>query len=343
MTDIPMWEPPVGQALDSDPAVQLILNYWRRRKVVQPVFVFTGLAVLMFIIHAGFSALGVLFLAGAVTALVGVFQFRGRVAWWLAAAPSLMDGEMAVRERSEAVGGAGAWTLLSIDGGRLYLRVTNTEPGTRQLLARQREVSVVGPNSDGVAAVVIDGLPVPLPARVVPAPAVPSPVVVTDEDLPRQAAAKAARVVRLSVAITALAGASLLFDVLVIFDGWLTATFGFAVVLVFGLIAGLFRRGDQHRMVKLLNNGPWQAYPVQLLSWAGNPALVGRLRLVLTLPDGDRLPVTVRLGAAWLVANVTATGYLWVAGPPSLGASAVVGLPGHPTVAAARFEDLQAR
>ena len=63
------------------------------------------------------------------------------------------------------------------------------------------------------------------------------------------------------------------------------------------------RRTDQHRMVKLLDNGPWQAYPAQLLSWGGNPALIGRLRLALTLPDGSRLPVTARLGASVAVAG----------------------------------------
>lgn len=340
---MPMWRPPVDRPLDSDPAIQLVLSHWRRRKVVQPVFVATALALLMFLIHRGFSMLGVLFLAIAATALVGVFQFRSRVAWWLAAAPSLLNEAFAVRVRSEAIGGAGAWTLLSADGGRLCLRVTNTESSVRQLLARQGEVSLVGPNADGIAAVVIDGLPAPLPARMVPAPASPTPVAVTDEDLPRRAATTAARMVWLGVAITALAGAGLLFDVLVIFDGWLTATIGFVLVLAAGLIASFFRRGDQHRMVRLLDNGPWQAYPVQLLSWGGNPALVGRLRLALTLPDGSRLPVTVRLGPTWLVANITATGYLWVTGTPRYGAAAVVGLPGWPNVAAARFEEVQAR
>ncbi|WP_211764369.1 hypothetical protein [Kutzneria sp. CA-103260] len=343
MTDMPMWRPPVDRPLDSDPAIQLVLNAWRKRKVVRPVFVFTGLAALMFLIHLGFSALGVLFLVGAVAALVGVFQFRSRVAWWLAAAPSLLDEAVAVRVRSEAIGGAGSWTLLSIDGGRLCLRLTTTEASVRQLLARQREVSLVGPNADGIAAVVIDGLPAPVPARVVPAPATPTPVAVTSEDLPRLAATKAVRTAWLAQAVTALVGASLLFDVLVIVEGWLLATIGFVLMLVATAIAALARRNDQHRMVKLLDNSPWQAYPAQLLSWAGNPALVGRLRLALTLPDGSRMPVTARLGASWLVANITATGYLWVAGTPRYGASAAVGVPGQPNIAAVRFEEAQAR
>ena len=343
MNDMPMWRPPVDRPLDSDPTIQLVLNQWRRRKPVQPVFVAAVLGVLMFVIHRGFSMLGVVFLALAATALVGVLQFRGRVAWWLPSAPSLLEGAVAVRVRSEAVGGAGARTLLSIDGGRLCLHVTNTEANARQLLVRQREVSLVGPNADGVAAVVVDGLPVPLPARVVPAPASASPVAVTDEDLPRQAAAKAVRVTWLGVAVIALLGASVLFDVLLIFEGLLPASAGFVVVVAAGLIAGFFRRGDQRHMVKLLDNGPWQAYPAQLLSWGGNPALVGRLRLALTLPDGSRLPVTTRLGPAWLVADVTAPGYLWVAGVPRYGAAGVVGLPGYPHVAAVRFEEAQAR
>ena len=338
--DINTWRPPVDRPVGTDPAVQLHLNYWRKRRPLPSIIVLLVLAALMFVLHAGFSMLGVAFLAFAVVLVVGLFQFRSRVGWWLAAAPSLLDGPIAVRARSEAVGGEGTRTLLSIDGGRLYLQVTNTEPAVRQFLARQYEVSVVGPNSDGVAAVLADGLPVPLPARVVPAPAAAQPVPVTDEDLPRSAAARAARVMWSAVAFIALTGASLLFDLLLTMDGWVAATAGFAFVLLAAFIASFFRRGDQHRMVKLLGNGPWQAYPVQLLSWTGNPAIIGRLRLALTLPDGSQLPVTARLGPAWLVANISATGMLWVAGTPRAGEAAVAGLPGHPNAAAVRYREL---
>lgn len=333
------WRPPAAGPVGSDPAVQLHLNFWRRRKMVQPIVVLLVLAALMFLLHLGFSMLGLFFLAGAATSLVALLQFRSRVGWWLKAAPSLLDGATAVRVRSEAVGGEGTWTLLSIDGGRLHLHVTNTEPGVRQFLARQREVSLVGPNADGIAAVLADGVPAPLPARVVPAPAEPRPVAVTDEDLPRWAAARAARATWSALAFIGLAGASLVFDLL-LRDGWLLATIGFVVVLAAAGIASFFRRGDQHRMGKLLGNGPWQAYPVQLLSWTGNPAIIGKLRLALTLPDGSQLPVTARVGPAWLVANISATGLLWVAGPPRPGEAAVAGLPGHPHVAAVRYREL---
>jgi hypothetical protein len=339
-TVIQAWRPPTDRPVDSDPAIQLHLNFWRKRKLVQPIVVFLVLAALMFLLHAGFSMLGLLFLAAAAMSVTALLQFRARVGWWLKAAPSLLDGAPAVRVRSEAVGGEGTQTLLSIEGGRLCLHVTNTESAVRQFLARQSEVWLVGPNADGVAAVLVDGVPAPIPARVVPAPTAPHPVPVTDEDLPRWAAARAARVVWASIAFVGRAGASLLFDLLLSIDGWTAATIGFFVVLAAALIASPFRRGDQHRMVKLLGNGPWQAYPVQLLSWGGNPAVIGKLRLALTLPDGSQLPVTVRVGPAWLVANITATGYLWVAGPPRPGEATVVGLPGYPQIAAARYRAL---
>ncbi|MFI9381006.1 hypothetical protein [Kutzneria sp. NPDC052558] len=342
MTDMPMWRPPVDQPLDSDPAIQLVLNAWRRRKVVRPVFTYVALAALMFLTHRGFSALGVLFVVGAGVTLAGVFQFRSRVGWWLPSAPALLEGAVAARVRSEVVGGAGAWTLLSIDGGQLCLRLTNGDHSVRQLLARQTEVSMVGPTADGVAAVVVDGLPVPLPARVVPTPAAPTPVAATGEDLPRIAAAKAVRAAWLVQVVTSLLGACLVYDVAVFFGGWQLALAGFAFVLITTTIAGLIRRNDQRRLVKLLDNGPWQAYPVQLLSWTGNPALVGRLRLALIMPDGNWLPVTAKLGASWLVANITATGYLWVAGTPRYGVAAAAGVPGQPNIAAVRFEETQA-
>jgi hypothetical protein len=342
-TDLPMWRPPADRPLDSDPSIQLLLNAWRKRKFVPTIVLFTVLAALMFLLHRGFSALGVVFLAVAVMSVVGLVQFRTRAAWWLKVAPSLHGGAPPVRVRSEAVGGEGKWTLLSIDGGRLCLRLTNTEATVRQLLARQREVSLIGPNADGIATVVVDGLPAPLPARVVPAPATPAPVAVTDEDLTRLGAAKTVRQYWLMQSVVSLFGASVVFDVVLFLRGWLLAIVMAVLVLGATAIAVAARRNEQRQLVKLLGNGPWQAYPVQLLSWAGNPALVGQLRLALTLPDGSRLPVTAKLGAVWLVANITATGHLWVAGTPRYGASAAVGVPGQPNVAAVRFEEAQAR
>jgi hypothetical protein len=333
-----MWRPLLDRPLGSDPAIQLVVNFWRRRRQVPQIILCLGAAVLMFAIHRGFSMLGVMLVLAAAVLVAGVVQAQRRVKWWLPAAQSLLDGPPPVRVRSEAVGGEKTWTQLSVDGGRLYLHLTNTEDRLRQLLARQREVSLVGPNADGVAAVIVDGLAVPLPARVVPAPASPRPIAVTDEDLPRVGAAKAARMVWISLAFVGLLGASVIFDVLLNDAGWVVATIAFVGALALFAVAALFRRGNQHRMVKLLGNGPWQAYPVQLLSWSGNPAPIGQLRLMLTLPDGTVLPVWARYGEPWLIANISATGYLWVAGTPTFGGSAVIGLPGLPFVTAAQFK-----
>ncbi|HTI24342.1 MAG TPA: hypothetical protein VL652_25325 [Kutzneria sp.] len=337
-----MWRPP-AVALGSDPAVQLHLNYWRNRKLVRPIVGFVLLAALMFLVHRGFSMLGVLFVLLAAVTAVAPIQFRSRIGWWLPAAPSLLDGAPVVRVRGEVVGGDKSWMLLRVDGGRLHLRVTNARRPIRQFVARQREMSLIGPNADGLAAVVLDGVSFPLPAKVVPAPADPRPEPVTDEDLTRLAAAQAALLVWFGVGIVTLLGASVLFDLLLVMDGWVAATIGFVIVVLAGFIASFFRRGDQHRMVKLLRNGQWQAYPVQLLSWTGNPALVGKLRLALTLPDGSQLPVSARLAPSWLIANISATGYLWVVGSPRRDEAAVVGLPGYPFAAAVRFRELQAR
>jgi hypothetical protein len=336
-----MWRPP-AVALGSDPAVQLHLNHWRNRKLVRPIVIAVVLAALMFLVHRGFSMLGALFVVLAAVTAVAPIQFRSRIGWWLPAAQSLLDAAPVVRVRGEVVGGEKAWMLLSVDGGRLHLRVTNARRPIRQLVARQREMSLIGPNADGLAAVVLDGLSFPLPAKVVPAPADPRPEPVTDEDLTRWAAANAAHLVWIGVGIMTLVGASFLFDLLLVMDGWFAATGGFVVVLLAGFIASFFRRGDQHRMVKLLRSGQWQAYPVQLLSWTGNPGLVGKLRLALTMPDGSQLPVSARLAPSWLIANISATGYLWVAGSPRPDQAAVVGLPGYPLAAAVRFRD-QAR
>jgi hypothetical protein len=333
-----MWRPPLDRPLGSDPAIQLVINFWRRRRQLPQIIFCLALAAVVFAIHRGFSLLGVVLLLAAAATVVGAVRFRERVKWWLPAAQSLLDGPPPVRVRSEAVDGEKTWTVLSIAGGRLHLRLPNTEARLRQLLARQREVSLVGPNADGVAAVIVDGLAIPLPAKVVPAPAAPRPVSVTDEDLPLVGAAQAARVVWISLAFTGLVGASLIFDLLLTIAGWGVATIGFVGMLILFAVAARFRRGNQHRMVKLLGNGPWQAYPVQLLSWSGNPAPIGQLRLTLTLPDGTALPVWARYGEPWLIANISATGYLWVAGQPTSGGSAVAGLPGLPYIAAVQFK-----
>jgi hypothetical protein len=333
-----MWMP---TAVGSDPAVQLHVDVWRRRKWVQPIVVCLVLAMLMFLLHRGFSMLGVFFLALVAVQVVGLVQFRSRVGWWLPSA-GLLDGAQAVRAAAQVVGGARAWMLLSINGQ--YLKVTNAEAPVRQLAARLGEVSLIGPDAHGVGAVLLDGLPAPLPAKVVPAPVNPQLVAVTDQDLPRWGASRAARMVWIGLGTVALGGASVAFDVVQLLEHrTIEAWGGFALVLAVAIVAAFFRQGDQHRMVKLLGNGPWQAYPVQLMSWGGNPAAVGQMRLVLTLPDGRQLPVSARLAPAWLIANITATGTLWVAGAPQFGRSAVVGLPGHPLVAPVKFRELQAR
>lgn len=339
MTDV--WRPPAD--VGADPTVRLYLNYWLRRRPVRAILIRLVLAALMFLLHRGFSMLGVLFLVLTAVSVVGLVVFHQRIGWWRAAAPSLLDGASVTRVRSDVVGRDGRAMLLSVDGGRLYLRVTNTVGGARQYAARQQEVSLVGPNADGVAAVLFDGVPMPLAAKVVPAPTNPRPVPVTDEDLPRGAAKVAVLAAWESVAVVALLGASLVFDLLLFIDGWPAAWLGFAFVLVVGLIAGFFQGGDRHRTVKLLGNGPWQAYPVQLLSWSGDPAVIGQLRMVLTRPDGSQLPVSSRLAPAWLIGNISATGVLWVAGSPRRDRAAVVGLPGSPLVAVVRFRELQAR
>jgi hypothetical protein len=119
-----MWRPPLDRPLGGDPAVQLVVNFWRRRRQLPQIIFCLVLAAVVFAIHRGFSLLGVVLLVGAVALVIGAIRARERVKWWLPAAQSLLDGPPPVRVRSEAVDGEKTWTQLSIDGGRLYLRLT---------------------------------------------------------------------------------------------------------------------------------------------------------------------------------------------------------------------------
>jgi hypothetical protein len=57
--------------------------------------------------------------------------------------------------------------------------------------------------------------------------------------------------------------------------------------------------------------------------------------LTLVLADGQRL--SIKLASPELVANIKATGTLWMVGMPERRMGAAVGVPGYPIVTAARF------
>lgn len=324
-----VWRPPVERPAGQDFAVELYLRMYGRTRslLLRSMFFFTVLALFDFFVIDTLVGLGVVMLVGLVAQAVRYVHYEVRHGRHYPVVRSMVDTAVAVRAKAEFVGK----DVLVVNDGQMFLRLRTTW-GVRQLVARTGGLWLVGYQSD-IAVVFVDGLPVPLRADVVERPE-PSEVDAVGGDVTAWYARRLARAQWIMVGIFVLLYGGMLADVAAEdSDGWWV--FGTViVVIVVALVAALWQ------VVMLparIQRGEWRVYPAQMRAWTGNPRLSGNLGVYVTLPDGSYLPVAVRVASAHLVANVQVTGQLWIKGAPEAGKRAVVGVPGYPIAAPARF------
>jgi hypothetical protein len=164
-------------------------------------------------------------------------------------------------------------TVIGTGDGFLMVRFAGR--GLRQVIADTGEITVVGPDANDQAVVFVDGEPMPLPAKVVTAPArtEPEPVV----DAPKWFVARQTRLRWILFAGALLVAAGFACDaqqsmvVLVRPEITGTAVFNwiFAAMSVGYALVALAQALAHRRLARLLVAGQWQRYP----------AAVGRTRI----------------------------------------------------------------
>ncbi|MFC0546496.1 hypothetical protein [Kutzneria chonburiensis] len=336
---VAVWRPMESWQTE-DKAVELRMQVYARgaRNAVTGLVVSLVLAAVLVAFLRTVSAFGVVFGLNAIRLAVAGIRHQVRYSRWLPAARSLLNGTPAQRLAARIVAYKGERVVLAV--GAMHLQVRPVNWGLRQVIARTGEITVVGPDADGQAVVFLDGVPTPLPAKVVAAPepteaepVVPVSVNGAEDQVPNWAARRIAWLnwIPLAVALVVLAG------FIALAPNSQVAVFyasGFGVLLLVVAILFLFVPSDQLRLRKLLAAGQWQAHPVTIESWKGEVRRpVGELTLVLA--SGYRL--SIKFATTELVANISATGTLWMVGLPGDRKGAAVGIPGYPILTAARF------
>jgi hypothetical protein len=325
-----VWRPPVERPAGQDFAVGLYLNMYGRTRtlLLRSMFFFAVLAAVNFFVLDTLVGLGVVMVVGLVAQAVRYVHYEMRHGRYYPVVRAMVDTAVPVWAKAEFVGR----DVLVVNDGQMHLRLRTTW-GVRQLVARSGGLWLVGYQSD-IAVVFVDGLPVPLGADVVERPE-PSEVDPVGGDVTDWFARRFALSQWIVITVFALLYAGLLADILK--DGDATERWVFGTAIVALVVALVIRLLDLLLLPKRLQRGEWHVYPAQMRAWTGNPRLFGSLGVYVTLPDGSYLPVAVRVASAHLVANVQVTGQLWVKGQPEAGKRAVVGVPGYPIAAPARF------
>jgi hypothetical protein len=340
---VEVWRPPTDRPADFDPAVQLRLTAYAKQRpgAIGSVVLYMLVALLWFLITDGISVMGIVLLLLAGWAVNGLVVNHMKYGRWAPSQQLLVRDVPAQRAPARVVSWNGEVAVLR--SGEMHLQVRNVNWAVRQIIARTGEISLVGPDGNGTAAVFVDSLPAPVPAQVVAgtAPVEPEPLAVTSmiaaaDELPLWFGRHFARLQWIVVAVTVIIAAAFFIDVNRP-SADPTATVVFDICVAALLLKGLYRLVDLLRLPALLKTGRWQGYPVSVRAWRHGPRLAGDLGLVLTLPSGEQLPVTVRSATDALVANINATGTLWVVGEPQAGKLTAVGVPGYPIAASARF------
>lgn len=348
---VAVWRPAEHWRSDDD-AVELQLRKYRDQWLYPVAHAGTLLMLALFDVVTGSVHVStVLCVLGALAVLSMAVTHYVQVGRWLPAARRLPTNGQARQVAARVVGHRRGVTTLA--AGDQYLRVQLLDWGLRQVVARSGEITLLGPDANGEAAVFVDGRPTPLPAKVVATPekAEAEPIARVswrgaEDEVPNWLVARRARIWWVVLAAPVLLTAALVYDaqqsmtVIVRPEVSGTATFNwfFAAAVACGAVAVLHLALASSRLRKLLAAGSWQGYPATILTWKGQERqMPAALTLRLHLPDGEVLPVLVKLASAELVANIDVTGTVWLIGPPAPRKTTAVGVPGHPIVATARF------
>lgn len=345
---VAVWRP-AEQWQVEDKAVDLRLRWYRLRSngALAGAVRVVVLALVLIALEGRIEALSAWFVIRAAAYLILYVRHQNLVGRWLPTARDLLTGAPSRRVPARIVQHTSNSAVLAVE--QMYLRLPTANWGLRQVIARAGEVTLLGPDAKGYAVVLVDGLPAPQPAQVLAvAPAEqpaepPAHVSVNgaDDAVPRWYARRHVRV-QFYPLIWLIPALALVYDVTrplphLGYRPFAGAAWLYLVVLVAVILLGSLPALDQFRLPKLLAAGQWRAYPVTVGEWKGDPRPFGDLTLRLSLPDEMSLPVRVKHAPVELVANVSATGTLWVIGTPAAGKLTAVGVPGYPIAAPARF------
>ncbi|MBA8929118.1 hypothetical protein BC739_006336 [Kutzneria viridogrisea] len=343
---VPVWRPPADRPAGQDNAVAVTMTALAKApaRMVRSILLLAGSALVLVLASRGINLFSGLVLAMAALTLVSYATFQARVGQWLPAMRRLLGG-VPERVRVRVVAHQGNQTVLAVQDGAVHLRVGLVTSGLRQVIQRANEVWLIGPDANGDAVVFADAFPVPLPARVVPAPtgATVDPLDAGTSMHPAEdkLAVWGALRVRARVRNSLL---SALVVVLVVFAAYgLVGDLlppGAAVGAVVGVVVvSLMMLAGSRQVLRLPTllraADQWTSFPVVVQSWLPRQA-GGPCRLVAYLPDGTQVPVLLPRATVDVVANISATGTLWVAGTPQRGRFCAVGVPGYPIIAVAR-------
>lgn len=336
---VAVWRPTESWQAE-DKAVEQLLAFYALR-LRKPI---TGTVVSLVFAGLALGFLPYMYTVGGLFALNAVWQavtgVRRRIDFgrWLPAVKRLLNGTPGHRFAARIVARRGDRAVLAV--GPMYLRLPSVNWGLRQIIARAGEVTVVGPDAEGYAAVFVDGMPAPLAAKVVdaPEPTEAEPIARVsvngaEDEVPNWIAGRLLRAHLILLGVLAVVLVGITLEATSYGVALILGIFELVMLVVLGLLF-LIMPSDQIRLRTLLAAGQWQAYPVtiqQSNSDARRP--IGGLTLVLS--DGQRL--SIKLAAPELVANISATGTLWMVGRPGNRKGAAVGIPGYPILTAARF------
>jgi hypothetical protein len=332
--DVVVWQPPTDRPADDDWAVQLRLASYRRMRmyliaVAAVLVVLTGSAVVLFAAGGSVGGFSIAEVVALVSVVAWLGDFHQRYGRFNRSVRAVTGDFPAVRVQAEFLGR----DVLSVDSGRLFLRLRNATWGQRQVIARIGLMWLVGPDAHGAAVVFADGMPMPVSASVVETPE-RSEVEPVGGDLPLWRAKQFVWLQGILFGLMLAWFAGVEMNLVTKFRWWSLP----GPLLILMLLVVVFAAVDIPRPVRLVRRGgDWQVYPVTVGQWLGNPRPYGDLGLMMTLPNGIELPVAVRMASVELVANVLAAEQLWVLGQPQAGNLTAVGLPGYPIAASARY------
>ena len=336
---VAVWRPAEQwQAEDKAVAQSLQLYALRGRNAITGLVMSLVFAVLAVGFLPYMYTLGGLFALNAVRLVVSGIRYRIRLGRWLPAAKSLLNGAPGHRYAARIVARGGDHAVLAV--GPMYLRLLSVNWGLRQVVARTGEVTVVGPDAEGYAVVFVDGMPLPLAAKVAeaPEPTETEPIARvsangSEDEVPNWLAGRVARfhwtiVGGLVILLTGIALEAQAYG-----GGLIIGITEMAMLAVLAILY-LIMPSDQSRLRSLLAAGQWQAHPVTVQA-SNSDARRPITALTLVLGNGRRL--SIKAAGPELVANISATGTLWMVGVPGNRKGAAVGVPGYPILAAARF------
>ncbi|SDN28782.1 hypothetical protein SAMN04489726_5890 [Allokutzneria albata] len=245
-------------------------------------------------------------------------------------------------------------TVTEKNGETFRLRTLGMPALIREVLARTRNVWVVGPDKNGWAVLVTPGLHSPLGGKLEKGKARPAnPVLpeapITGPDAPAADDFVVAGQAKLKAGATArgqaAAGAVILLGVLALAVGWLLGAPLIGAALLVLCVVGavpLFLAARPLAVWKplpeLLAAGTWTRLPATIdETWRPNARGYADGSAEVRLPSGQTVAVKLPLVSCDVVEYTRATGTMWFAGMPKPGSDSAIGVPGYPLADLARL------